>query len=153
MSSLVIFDRNGITAEWNKEAPYTVRGHNLPVLTYPTRLEALRAAAHLAMDYEPSPNIHDTIELARAFGEEVQAAFTPTEFRAMVDMNKSSHADRGICATHDFCDANMLMLDAFKKTFGREPWFLTDADSDKGQTDMRLWGDAWAITKAADFFA
>jgi hypothetical protein len=150
MSSLVIFNRHGIVAEWNKQGPYTVRGHDLPVLKYPTREEALRVALRLADEYKPAPDIHDAIALAQAFGEEVQAAFTPTEFRRMVDMNKSSHADRGICATHDFCDANMLMLEAFKKTFGREPAILTDSDD---TVDARLWGDAWAIAKAADFFA
>jgi hypothetical protein len=95
-------------------------------------------------------NIHDTIALARAFGAEIQAALTRREFREMIDRNKSSHTDDGICASHDFVDANMYMLDAFKKTFGREPAILTDADD---EIDAKLWNDAWAIAKAADFFA
>jgi hypothetical protein len=99
-------------------------------------------------------SIHDTIRLARAFGAEVQGAFNPHEFREMCSRNKSSHADDGICATHDFCDANMLMLAAFKETFGREPAFLTADDTSPGsRADTRLWNDAWAIAKAAEFFA
>ncbi len=98
-------------------------------------------------------NIHETIKLARAFGGEVQAAFSPTEFRAIVDANKSAYADSDVCATHDHCDANMLMLEAFKAAFEREPRFLTDGEGALGQADMALWSDAWAIAKAADFFA
>lgn len=30
MSSLVIFDRSGVVARWNKDAPYTVVGHGRP---------------------------------------------------------------------------------------------------------------------------
>jgi hypothetical protein len=154
MSSLVLYERNGVVAEWNKQSAYTVRKPGQPVRHYPTEQKAIaaarRAAGRVAENYKSAPTIHDTIALARAFADEVKESFSHAEFNRMLDMNKSSHADEGICATHDFCDANMLMLNAFKKTFLREPAILTDADD---EVDARLWGDAWAIAKAADFFA
>lgn len=91
-------------------------------------------------------DIHETIRLAQAFGEQVQTAFGPAQFREICYLNKSSHASTSICATHDFCDANMLMEAAFQATFGRESDVADEADA-------KVWSDAWAIAKAAEFFA
>jgi hypothetical protein len=164
MSSLVIFERNGITARWNKgeinsdgRGYYTVHkaGQWGEGRRYPNEEKAV-AAAKRAARRVPAPRpypytVHDAIALARAFADEVKESFSTAEFREMLDKNKSSHADKGICASHDYCDANMLMLDAWLKTFGREPALLHGCDHD--DHDARLWGDAWAIAKAADFFA
>ena len=43
-----------------------------------------------------------------------------------------------ICHTHDFCDANQVMLDAFEAVLGYEP----DIQS---ETDMAIFDAAWAI--------
>ena len=93
-------------------------------------------------------DIKDTIRLARAFGEQVQT-LSVAEFREIILRNKSETND-GICHSHDFCDANMLMLDAFIETFGRNPLDGPDGMTDE---DGKLWDGAWAIAKAAEFFA
>jgi len=98
----------------------------------------------------PAPvSIHDKIGLAKLFGEQVQAALSPTQFRAMVDANKADDPLSPVCHSHDYCDANVLMGAAWLDMFGSEFPFADDA----ADSDMELWNDAWAIAKAADFFA
>lgn len=46
----------------------------------------------------------------------------------------------GCCASHDFCDANMVMADAVKEVTGRE---CTTEDG-----DLDLMNAAWNIAKA-----
>lgn len=48
------------------------------------------------------------------------------------------------CASHDFCDANMPMSEAFSDIMGRE--VVTNH-----QDDMDLWNAAWDITKREGF--
>jgi hypothetical protein len=87
------------------------------------------------------------IRIARAFGAGIQAALTPAQFRELLDLDAD---DSGICHSHDFCDANMVMLAAFTETMGHEPAFLTE---EHAETDLNLWNDAWEIAIAANFFA
>lgn len=89
----------------------------------------------------------DKVRLAREFGSKVQEELSRADFRAVLELNRN---DSTACHTHDFCDANMVMLEAFKVTFEREPEFLTNPDE---TADLALWNDAWQIAKAAEFFA
>lgn len=50
---------------------------------------------------------------------------------------------KGICASHDFCDANMAMAEAFERLG------LPVAD---GLTDYSVWNAAWNMAKAAGFW-
>lgn len=61
---------------------------------------------------------------------------TPEQFREMRRRNATpEYAGTNCCASHDFCDANMVMLAAFQQ-HGLEP--LAEAD------DMAsLWNAAW----------
>jgi hypothetical protein len=94
---------------------------------------------------------NDTLRLAHAFGDRVQAEFTPKQFRLICDLNKGKYADLGVCATHDFCDANMLMLAAFEEVFKRNP--LDGPGGHMTQADTDLWNDAWTIAKETEFYA
>lgn len=47
---------------------------------------------------------------------------------------------KGCCATHDFCDANMIMDQAWRDSFGHE----INAD-DEAQAE--IWNTAWAIAR------
>lgn len=49
-----------------------------------------------------------------------------------------------ICATHDFCDPNQSMIDAFKSITGREP----DVQSDE---DNLYINTSWSLAKANEF--
>lgn len=63
---------------------------------------------------------------------------------AEIDRRNALPDMEGCCATHDFCDANEIMADAFKDTFGCE----IDLNED---LDLRIWNGAWTIAKSRGF--
>lgn len=79
--------------------------------------------------------------LAVAFSRIVQRDLKP-HLPEIIARNKVGHP--GACATHDFCDANELMAEAFKEFTGREP----DCADEK---DAALWSGAWNAAYAASF--
>ncbi len=83
-----------------------------------------------------------TIEqLSSAFSELVQeqlGAFLPE----IVARNKSNSKE--VCATQDFCDANMLMAEAFEEVQGREPDVANE-------NDAAVWNAAWGLSKQREF--
>ena len=85
----------------------------------------------------------DALALSRAFIAVINEWLTPKEIRLVVRRNRIN-ADPLSCATHDFCDANMAMFEAYVKTFGREPELQSDAD-------MALMNRAWDLAKDAQF--
>jgi hypothetical protein len=89
--------------------------------------------------------IKQKITLAIDFSDGLKACLTAAQMRECVDRNKAEPVDSDVCHSHDYCDANMVMFEAFQSTFGREP------DTDNGP-DLELWNDAWEIAKAASFF-
>ena len=54
-----------------------------------------------------------------------------------------SMKDSDFCASHDYCDANQSMLDAFEKVMGREYNYEQDTD---------LVNDAWTLSKISNFY-
>jgi hypothetical protein len=75
-----------------------------------------------------------TAALAAEFVARLRAELSPAHFAEMQNLN--STADDGICHSHDYCDANMTMADAFEQVVGRE----IDLQSDD---DRALWSAAW----------
>ncbi len=61
-------------------------------------------------------------------------------------LNKEEY-EEGVCATHDFCDANELMHDAFVSVMGEFHWEPEAAL----QADSQLWSEAWNLSKANEF--
>lgn len=57
--------------------------------------------------------------------------------------------DGSECHSHDFCDANQAMLDAFENVFGRE--METNGETKQGSDDIDLVNDAWNIAKVNGF--
>lgn len=51
--------------------------------------------------------------LAEKFTELLRAALSPAEFAEMADAN-ANETDAGICHSHDYCDANQVMLNAME---------------------------------------
>lgn len=88
--------------------------------------------------------------LAGIFADVVWEWTTPDQWAEMLRRNRTAPA--GVCASHDFMDANMAMEAAFKRAFGREPVtnFETeeDAKADKPLPDLDLWNKAWDHAKA-----
>ena len=74
------------------------------------------------------------IILAEKFVELLRAALTPSEFAEMADAN-ANETNPDICHSHDYCDANQIMLDALQ-SLGIE----YDADS-------ALHSDAWTYAR------
>jgi hypothetical protein len=50
------------------------------------------------------------------------------------------------CASHDYCDANDYMADAFAEIIGRD--ILPDNGEGMTQADCDLWNRAWEIAKS-----
>jgi hypothetical protein len=83
------------------------------------------------------------IRLARKFCEVLRRDLTASEVDMAVARNRTeSHP--GVCHTHDFCDANETMLEAFEAILGREMDIQSDGDS-------FLWNEAWGIAKRSEF--
>lgn len=84
----------------------------------------------------------DTVEarVARAFADVLRQWLTPDEWAEMHRRN-ATYQSTGACASHDFCDANMAMLEAFKAC--GVP-FETDANGPTPAT-ARTWSRAWNI--------
>lgn len=54
-----------------------------------------------------------------------------------------AHIGTGACASHDFCDANMVMEPVFRRHVGHTP----DGDNER---DASFWNDAWALAHRRD---
>lgn len=80
------------------------------------------------------------LALRAAIGDELSAA----DWQRMRRDNVGIAA--GVCASHDYCDANMPMAAAFESVMGRPA--LPD-DGPMSDDDMRLWNEAWAIATPA----
>lgn len=74
------------------------------------------------------------IRIARAFTDLLRAWLTPEEFETMRQLNSLS-SYTGCCASHDYCDANMAMLEAFQEVMLREYRF----DDEDHRAMNRAW--------------
>ena len=54
-------------------------------------------------------------------------------------------AGHSCCATHEFCDANMAMDEAMRRTFGTGPF---GADGHINETACGVWNAAWEMAQA-----
>jgi hypothetical protein len=88
--------------------------------------------------------------LARAFIRELRRTVTVSEFAAIVRKNSlvKSLID-GTCASHDYCDGNMVMHAAWRNILRREPVFLRAPIIRAADRDRLLWNDAWTKARYA----
>lgn len=93
--------------------------------------------------------------LARAFSAELRKEIGDDNL-AMAN-TRNTVAAPGVCHSHDFCDANMVMDLAWRALFGREVRLpcdveagnCTEAESDH---DLNRWNAAWDLAKANEFY-
>jgi hypothetical protein len=98
--------------------------------------------------------------LADQFAAALKAEIGEDEWAEMRVLNRA-HTSDGICASHDYCDANMPMAAAFEAVTGREPMtvehegerrFCSDVETPESEAaqerDCGLWNRAWEIAKA-----
>lgn len=81
--------------------------------------------------------------LSARFNEIVNREFSVEQ---LIEVNAKNKTDEyiGCCGTHDYCDANMLMDEAFTEVIGREVDVLSE-------DDCQLWSDAWDLSKDNEF--
>lgn len=96
--------------------------------------------------------------LANEFATVLREWLSPDEFATMRETNAryardgitysdGSHGTAdGVCASHDYCDANVAMGEAFERIVGRES--VMPSEGPQGEHDQALWNSAWALAKA-----
>lgn len=84
--------------------------------------------------------------IAQTFADNLRSDLSPEQWEAMRARNASSEYGKGVCASHDFCDANMPMQDAWESVMWRQ--FLPD-DAPPSDADCALWNEAWTIARRA----
>jgi len=83
----------------------------------------------------PLPTVAD---LAKQFDAVLREWLTAEEYEAVIRRNRTEEY-RGSCATHDFCDANVAMMEAMLA-------FGVNADSEGGHRLFNAAWDAWRIS-------
>jgi hypothetical protein len=94
--------------------------------------------------------------LAVEFGRVLRRWLTPDQVSLANTRNAGEYKDSGACASHDFCDANMAMAEAFD-TFGLptdidlpESGGDSDAVRDNNSASI-IWNNAWTKAKESKF--
>lgn len=83
----------------------------------------------------------DPKELACKFSELLREELTSEEFEEVIKRNATPEYSQ-CCATHDFRDSNMIMLEALEELGG---------SIDDTLADPNAWNSAWRIAKACEF--
>lgn len=96
-------------------------------------------------------------KLSDRFSLIMRCSFLESELIAMDYANTYCY-DAKICASHDFCDANMLMLEAMNDllaskmvTPADEPLDALSNDNEAHEVFTEIWNNAWAISKGLGF--
>lgn len=89
------------------------------------------------------PGAPDAKKIAINFSKVLRRWLTPQELAEVVKRN-AAQTDTGICHSHDFCGANMAMLEAFEENGLPVP-------EDPNEDHFKLWNAAWDIAKASNF--
>jgi hypothetical protein len=84
-----------------------------------------------------------TCRLAAAFTRKLHKELSPRELDAVRRANDRLAYD--CCATHDYCDANMTMLEAWQYITGKD---MIDVEN---EADAIMWNEAWDLAKADQF--
>jgi len=88
-------------------------------------------------------------ELARSFSVVLRQWLSDTEISRINAANAASGYDASSCASHDYCDANMAMLEAVSSSTG----IPIDSVDVVDARFCELSNEAWAIAKRAGFNA
>ena len=70
-----------------------------------------------------------TPHLAALFNDAIMDALTIDEVVEMKRLNREDYAEMGVCASHDFCDANHYLLASYEEMTGKN-CDLTEEDFD-----------------------
>ena len=87
--------------------------------------------------------------LARSFSVVLRQWLTHSEISETNTANAETGYDESACASHDYCDSNMAMLEAVSTATG-----VPVDDIDVDVSNVQFWerlNEAWSIAKQADF--
>lgn len=87
-------------------------------------------------------------KIAKEFSEILLSWIGEAKMKRVVELNRLQ-ANPSICHSHDFCDANMAMEEAFTNL-----GLLTPCDADntpKGEIVNEFWGQVWHLAKQHEF--
>lgn len=92
-------------------------------------------------------------QLSDEFSRLIVEAFTADQLAETIAKNHTAEY-AGLCATHDYCDANMVMDEAFINIIGRDYIFFDDEHpetEEQNKQDVALENAAWGLSKSKDF--
>jgi len=78
--------------------------------------------------------------IADRFAEVLRAWLTPQEFAEMKRLNETPEYQSGICASHNYCDANMAMCEAFESVMEYPP-------DGSNEAHAAIWNAAWDLAR------
>ena len=136
---LVGYYHEGADGEWAD----TMRGDTV------NTLEDLRSLLAIAWPVRQAVDALEPEELGKAFST-VLRRWLDNEQMAEVVARNAAEEDTGICHSHDFCDANMAMLEALAALTGKTEDELTNVIT-LTEAGTSLWNAAWNAAHAAEF--
>jgi len=90
-------------------------------------------------------------ELAKCFSVVLRQWLADSDISRINAANAASGYDASVCASHDYCDANMAMLEAVSNATGVS---VDDIDVDVSDVQFcELLSKAWSIAKRTGFDA
>lgn len=84
------------------------------------------------------------------FSKLLREKLTPEQMDAINASNKAGGYSDSVCASHDHCDANVVMTEAFA-TFGISQDRIIDGDGIQSAELLNLWNSAWCLSKKNHF--
>lgn len=127
---------DGDTVISNSKEALTMLGHS-GLLVYEIKAKSYQRATLLIGEFE---------DLSEEFAKELKIELGDNAFNEMVQKHiDGEYAKKDVCVTHDYCDGNQVMLDAYEKCYKRE--FNMQNDD-----DMQLWNGAWEFAKRNNFY-
>lgn len=86
--------------------------------------------------------------IAVEFRRRLRSGLTKRQLGLVRSRNKAEGHDSSVCHSHDFCDANVHMAEAFKVVMGRECLLPMNEPGDAEiQADCDLMNAAWTLAK------
>ena len=89
--------------------------------------------------------------VAAEFSRVLRRWLTPAELAMAIRLNKLEPSNSIICHSHDFCDANMAMYEAFTTLGFTATCDVEAVESSEYAASQALWNAAWLIAFKADF--
>ena len=102
------------------------------------------------------PKLPHPQDLAFAFARLLREELSETDMGEVIARN-AAETHPNVCHSHDFCDANMVMLAAWQELTGRTMIMLGDREeltaeeSAAQDKEIAAWNAAWQIAKESEF--